>query len=229
MRLSRPIRTSLELLPEGDLTVYRPPHFQENDPATLDSFIDAHALATLVAASATGLVANHIPLLRLRTPTGGTVLHGHVARANEFWKIVPSQSPVLAIFGGAHHYISPAWYPTKQQSGEVVPTWNYLVVHAHGRIRFIDDTRWLRVLVEALTDRHEAGRPAPWAITDAPPAYVDRMLRAIVGFEIDMERVEGKFKSSQNRTEPERRGAAAGLADDGVSDAETSELVRARD
>ena len=209
--------------------MYRPTHFQEKDTATLDAFIDDHALATLVAAPATGIVANHIPLLRLRTPTGGTVLHGHVARANEFWKIVPSQSPVLAIFSGAHHYISPAWYPTKQESGEVVPTWNYVVVHAHGRIRFIDDARWLRVLVESLTDRHEAGRPDPWAVSDAPTAYVDRMLRAIVGFEIEVERVEGKVKASQNRTEPERRGAAAGLAADGVPQADVSELVRARD
>jgi len=126
--------------------VYRPAHFREDDPARIAAFIDAHALAVLVVNSPSGLLANHIPLLRFETD-GGTVLRGHVARANELWKVVPSGSEVLAIFAGAGVYITPSWYPTKATSGEVVPTWNYTVVHAHGRIRFIEDPEWLRTLV----------------------------------------------------------------------------------
>jgi transcriptional regulator len=206
--------------------MYRPAHFQENDPATLAEFVDSHPLAVLVAASPAGLVANHIPLLRLQEPGGPTVLRGHVARGNDFWKITPAQSPVLAIFGGPARYISPAWYPTKAETGEVVPTWNYLVVHAHGRITFTEDATWLRTLVEALTDRHEGSRPMPWKVSDAPSKYLELMLRAIVGFEIVVERLEGKFKASQNRTERERAGAAAGLLADGVPEDVVAEIVR---
>ena len=148
--------------------MYRPAHFQQNDPATLAAFMDSHPLAVLVAAPPTGIVANHIPLLRLQDAGGRMLLHGHVARGNDFWKITPAESPVLAIFGGPDRYISPAWYPTKAETGEVVPTWNYLVVHAHGRITFTQDTTWLLTLVEALTDRHEAIRPLPWKVSDAP-------------------------------------------------------------
>jgi transcriptional regulator len=133
---------------------------------------------------------------------------------------------VLAIFGGPDRYISPAWYPTKAETGEVVPTWNYLVVHAHGRITFTQDAAWLRTLVEALTNRHEGVRKMPWKVSDAPSAYVDRMLRAIVGFEIVVERLEGKFKASQNRTEGERAGAMAGLAADGDPEELVAQIVR---
>jgi transcriptional regulator len=206
--------------------VYRPAHFREDDPAVVGSFVDAHALAVLVAHPPAGLLANHIPLLRFPAADGGTVLRGHVARGNDFWKVVPSGSEVLAIFGGAERYITPSWYPTKQTTGEVVPTWNYLVVHAHGRVRFIDEIEWLRALVTALTERHEHARQAPWAVTDAPPKYIERMLGAIVGFEISVDRLEGKFKASQNRTEAERAGARAGLAADGVPEATRRDLVR---
>lgn len=206
--------------------MYRPAHFREDDPAILDAFIDAHALAVLVANSAAGLVANHIPLLRFPADGGGTVLRGHVARANDFWKIVPSGQEVLAVFGGADCYVTPSWYPTKKLTGEVVPTWNYSVVHAHGRIRFIDDREWVHTLVVALTERHEAPRPAPWAVADAPPTYIARMLGAIVGFEIAVERMEGKVKASQNRTEAERAGVSAGLSAEGASDEARRELVR---
>ena len=208
--------------------MYRPAHFREDDPATIAAFIDAHALAVLVANSPTGLLANHIPLLRFEADGGGMLLRGHVARANEFWKVVPEGSEVLAVFAGADRYITPSWYPTKATSGEVVPTWNYTVVHAHGRIRFIEDAGWLRTLVGALTERLEASRSAPWAVTDAPAPYIARMLGAIVGFEITVERLEGKVKASQNRTDAEREGVSAGLVADGVPEDLRRDLVRPR-
>jgi transcriptional regulator len=206
--------------------VYRPAHFREDDPATLAKFVDDHPLATLVAATAAGLVANHIPLLRLPAEGGAPRLRGHVARGNDLWKSLPAKHPVLAIFGGPHHYVSPAWYPTKAESGEVVPTWNYAVVHAHGRIEFFEDREWLRGFVTLLTERHESGRQAPWAVTDAPPRFVDRMLGAIVGFEISVDRLEGKFKSSQNRNERERQGVEGALRAEGEPAAIIELLVR---
>jgi len=208
--------------------MYRPPLFRENDAATLAAFVDAHPLAVLVAAPPSGLVANHIPLLRLPESGDRMVLRGHVARANDFWKITPADSAVLAIFGGHDRYISPGWYPTKAETGEVVPTWNYSVVHAHGRIQFIEDTAWLRTLVEALTDRHEAARPMPWKVADAPAAYLKRMLGAIVGFEIAVDRLEGEFKASQNRTERERAGVVSGLTADGDPPELVEQIVRAK-
>jgi len=206
--------------------MYRPPHFREDDPKTLAAFVDAHPLAALIAATPSGLVANHIPLLRLQNSDGHTVFHGHVARANDLWRVAPAGSVVLAIFGGPDRYISPTWYPTMTETGEVVPTWNYAVVHAHGRIRFNEDLTWLRALVEALTDRHEAGQPTPWRVADAPHDYLARMLRAIVGFEIAVERLEGKFKASQNRTESERVGVNAAFVADGVPEDVRAQLVR---
>ena len=208
--------------------MYRPAYFREDDSATIGAFVDAHALAVLVANSPAGLLANHIPLLRFEDEGGGMLLRGHVARANDFWKVVPSGTEVLAVFAGADRYITPSWYPTKATSGEVVPTWNYSVVHAHGRIRFIDDASWLHALVVALTERHEGPRPAPWAVSDAPPPYIARMLGAIVGFELTVERLEGKVKASQNRTEAERDGVVAGLTQDGVPVDLHRDLVRPR-
>jgi transcriptional regulator len=208
--------------------MYRPAHFRENDPATLAAFVDAHPLAVLVAAGPAGLVANHIPLIRLENPDadGRMLLRGHVARANDFWQTTAAESSVLAIFGGLDRYISPAWYPTKAETGEVVPTWNYSVVHAHGRITFTQDAVWLRALVEALTNRHEGVRAVPWKVSDAPSGYVDRMLKSIVGFEIAVERLEGKFKSSQNRTERERAGVVKGLTADGDTEEMVAQIVR---
>ena len=206
--------------------MYRPSHFREDDPAALAAFVDAHPLATLVAATPAGLVANHIPLLRLGGEAAPVRFRGHVARANDLWKVLPAGHPVLAIFGGPHHYVSPAWYPTKAESGEVVPTWNYVVAHAHGRIEFIDDREWLRGFVTQLTERHESGRPAPWAVSDAPGKFIDRMLGAIVGFEIAIDRFEGKFKSSQNRNDRERAGVVGALEAEGQTPETVGLLVR---
>ena len=206
--------------------MYRPAHFREDRPELLEAFVAAHPLGTLVVASADGLVANHIPMLLERDADGHHVLRGHVARANELWRVVAPGTPVLVIFGGAQRYVTPSWYPSKRATGEVVPTWNYTVVHAHGPIRFIEERDWLLALVGTLTERNERERVAPWRVTDAPAAYLERMLRAIVGFEIAVGRLEGKFKASQNRTAEDRAGVAAGLAADGVGAAERDELVR---
>jgi transcriptional regulator len=206
--------------------MYRPAHFREDRPELLEAFVAAHPLGALVLATPGGLVANHIPMLLARDADGHPVLRGHVARANELWRVVAAGAPALVLFGGAQHYVTPSWYPSKRATGEVVPTWNYAVVHAHGPIRFIADRDWLLTLVGTLTDLNERGRAVPWRVADAPAPYLDRMLRAIVGFEIAVERLEGKFKASQNRTAEDRAGVAAGLAADGVGAAELGELVR---
>ena len=206
--------------------MYLPAHFREDRPERLEAFVAAHPLGALVVATPDGLEANHIPMLLSRDAAGRSVLHGHVARANELWRRAADGTPALVIFGGAQRYVTPSWYPSKRVTGEVVPTWNYAVVHAHGPIRFIQDRDWLLALVSTLTELNERPRAAPWHVTDAPAAYVERMLRAIVGFEIAVERLEGKFKASQNRTAEDRAGVAAGLAAEGVDAAEREELVR---
>jgi transcriptional regulator len=208
--------------------MYRPPHFREDDPERLDAFVSAHPLATLVAHVAGGLVANHVPLLMVRDEAGRRVLRGHVARANELWRALSADAPVLAIFQGAESYVTPAWYAAKAATGEVVPTWNYAVVHAHGTIRFFDERDRLHALVSSLTDEHERPRTQPWAVDDAPTPYVDRMLSAIVGLEIEVTRYEGKFKASQNRTAEDRARIASGLEADGRSDDERAELVQSK-
>jgi transcriptional regulator len=179
--------------------LYIPAAFREDDPAVLHEFIRAHPLATLVTQGPAGLNANEIPLLLAED---GLVLRGHVARANPVWR--DAQGAALAVFKGQDHYISPSWYPSKQEHGRVVPTWNYSVVHAHGTLQFFEDKERLRDIVDQLTRTHEAHFPAPWHITDAPPDYIDGLLNAIVGFDLTITRLEGKFKQSQNRPEADR-------------------------
>lgn len=208
--------------------MYRPPHFREDDPARLDALVTAHPLATLVANADGGLVANHVPLLLTRDDAGRRVFRGHVARANELWRALPPDAPVLAIFQGAESYVTPAWYAAKAVTGEVVPTWNYAVVHAHGTIRFFDDRERLHALVSRLTNEHERPRAQPWAVDDAPAPYVERMLSGIVGLEIEVARYEGKFKASQNRSAEDRARIDAGFAADGRGPEERSELVQTR-
>jgi len=188
--------------------MYNPPHFREERPDVLAEAIREIAFATLVLQGQNGLIANHLPFL-LDAQRG--VLRGHVARANPVWKETPGDREALAIFLGPDAYITPSWYATKAQTGNVVPTWNYLTVHAHGRLEFFDDATRLRALVTDLTDRHEGARARPWAVSDAPPEYIDTMLRAIVGVELKITRLEGKWKMSQNRDEADREGVRAGL------------------
>jgi transcriptional regulator len=168
-------------------------------------------LATLVAMTARGLDANHLPLVLDDSRGELGALRGHVARSNPVWREVPAGSEVLAVFQGDDRYISPSWYPTKREHGKVVPTWNYAVVHARGQIAWHDDPAWLRELVETLTNLHERNSAEPWRVADAPAEFIDRNLRSIVGFEIRITALDGKWKVSQNRTPDERAAVVAEL------------------
>jgi transcriptional regulator len=189
--------------------MYRPSHFEQHDAAALHALMREHPLATLVTQQGGGITADAIPL-EFDAPS--RTLRGHVARANPLWREAAGQ-PVLAVFNGPQAYITPSWYPSKATTHKVVPTWNYTLVHAHGLLRVVDDAPWLHALVTGLTRHHEAPRAAPWAVADAPDDYVQQMLRAIVGIEIPVDRLIGKWKISQNRSDEDRLGVAAGLAE----------------
>jgi transcriptional regulator len=193
--------------------MYLPKHFEQHDPAALQALMREHPLAALVSSGPDGLTADHVPLEYDATTQ---TLRGHVARANPLWRQAGGQ-PVLAIFRGAQAYITPSWYPGKAEHHKVVPTWNYAVVHAHGTLRVVDNAPWVHGLVSGLTGHHEARRPQPWAVSDAPEPYIEQMLQAIVGIEIPVARLVGKWKISQNRGAADRDGVAAGLAADGMA------------
>jgi transcriptional regulator len=188
--------------------MYIPEHFREDRPQVLHDAMRRIAFATLVTE---GLEANHLPML-----LGDGVLRGHVARANAVWK--QGDGPALGIFLGEHAYVSPNWYPSKSATGKAVPTWNYITVHARGTIKWIQDADWLHAHVSSLSDTHEAIQPKPWAVGDAPASYVDALLRAIVGFELTIEMLEGKWKLSQNRDAADRDGVRDGLLREGRAD-----------
>jgi transcriptional regulator len=188
--------------------MYLPRHFEQTDAAALQALMREHPLATLVSVQDGVPTADHVPL---EFDAAGQTLRGHVARANPLWRLAAGQ-PVLAVFSGPQAYVTPSWYPGKAATHKVVPTWNYTVVHAQGVLRAVDDAPWLHALVSGLTAHHEAPRPQPWAVADAPADYVQQMLGAIVGIEIAVQRLVGKWKISQNRNEPDRLGVAAGLA-----------------
>lgn len=191
--------------------MYVPGHFAESRIDVLHGLVRAHPLGALVVHTLHGLDANHIPFEIDPEPAPFGTLRGHVARANPVWRDFSPEVGALVIFEGPHAYISPAWYASKQEHGKVVPTWNYAVVHAHGPLRVIDDPVWLRNFVEQLTNRHEAPRRDPWKVTDAPADFIDSTVGAIVGIEIPISRFTGKWKVSQNRSEKDRAGVAAGL------------------
>ena len=188
--------------------------FREERIEVLHALIKSHPLATLVTTTAQGLEANHIPLLIDPEPTPFGTLRGHVARANPLWR-TSKDANVLAVFQGPQGYITPSWYPSKAQHGKVVPTWNYAVVHVHGSLRVYEDAEWLRRLVTRLTESQESPREKPWHITDAPEDYIDTMLKAIVGIEIPVQRMQGKWKMSQNRLPQDRNGVIKSLQSQG--------------
>jgi transcriptional regulator len=161
---------------------------------------------------ATGLFASHIPMVLEQNGAMGR-LKGHISQANTQWRDYTPSVEALAIFSGPQHYITPSWYPEKQETGKVVPTWNYVVVHAYGHLRVIEDGEWLMAHLEKLTNTHEAGFSIPWKIGDAPADYIAALAKGIVGLEMDIQRIEGKWKVSQNRSERDRIGVAEGLAD----------------
>jgi transcriptional regulator len=191
--------------------VYIRQDHQLGDTDTMLALIDDHALGAWVLAGENGLVANHVPFLldRSRGPQGTLV--GHVARANPVWRMLDAPASSLVIFQGPQSYITPNWYPGKAEHGKVVPTWDYAVVHAHGVARAIDDPAWLMDMLERLTNAQEAAQPAPWRVADAPPEYIDKLLRAIVGIEITIDRFEAKLKASQDEAVRDRLGTVEGL------------------
>lgn len=207
--------------------MYVPKHFAETRVETLHELMRAHPLAALVTLTPDGLDANHIPFELDPEPAPFGTLRGHIARANPLWRDASREVGALAIFQGPGTYISPSWYPTKQETGKVVPTWNYAIVHAHGPLRVIEDRHWLRELVERLTNRHEAGRRDPRKVTDAPADFIDQQLGAIIGLELPIARLVGKWKTSQNRPARDQDGVVAGLLQEGhESAAAMAELVR---
>ena len=203
--------------------MYLPKYFEESRTAILHAMMRARPLATLVTLCDSGLNANHIPMETVLEPAPHGMLRGHIARANPLWREYREGTAALAIFQGPQTYISPSFYPSKKQTGEVVPTWDYAVVHAHGSLRFVQDSAWLRALVVRLTDSHEASRQAPWEVADAPPPYIEKMLTQIVGFEFSITALTGKWKLSQNHPAANRQGVVAGLRAN--ADADSREIA----
>jgi len=205
--------------------MYIPKFNEETRTPVLHQLMHKRPLASLITFGRSGLFASHLPMiLEVREVDTLGMLKCHVSRANAQWKDFDSEVEALAIFSGAKHYISPNWYAEKQATGKVVPTWNYAVVHAYGYLKVMEDTEWLRAHVESLTKIHESGMSQPWAVSDAPVEYVAAMLRGIVGFEMQITRLEGKWKVSQNRSESDRRGVVDGL--DALDTPEAQEMAR---
>jgi transcriptional regulator len=205
--------------------MYVPPAFRDDDLTSIHSAMRAARLSSLVTATANGLIATPLPLLLDETEGSQGVLYGHIARANPQWRTAPIGDG-MAIFMGPDAYVSPSWYATKQETGKVVPTWNYVAVHAYGPVEFFEDADKLLAVVMRLTDLYEQPRPAPWSVTDAPEPFIAAQLRGIVGVRMPITRLDGKRKMSQNRNEQDRGGVAANLAlSDRAADRAVAELI----
>jgi transcriptional regulator len=196
--------------------MYTPAHFDESRPEVLHALMREHPFGLLVTQSDAGLSANGIPFLfdAQRGPLG--TLRAHVARGNPVWREARQDAESLVVFQGPQAYVSPSWVASKAQTGMVVPTWNYVLVQARGELRVHDDPDWVLQLVSELTDRHESPREAPWKVADAPEGYTRGLLKAIVGLEIELTSLTGKWKASQNKSAADREGIAAGLAREGT-------------
>ncbi|MCL6417826.1 FMN-binding negative transcriptional regulator [Aestuariirhabdus sp. Z084] len=202
-----------------------PKKFQQDDPAQLRDIIVNYPFASLVTHSEQGLEVSHLPFY-LNQSEGKDILQGHIARANPLWKSLGDQSEVLVVFHGPNCYISPNHYPTKQETGKAVPTWNYIAVHAKGVLSFIQDAQWNLGMLNNLTSQHEAGRADAWSLADAPAGYIERMLPAIVGIEIEVRSITGQWKLSQNQPEVNRQGVITGLYQETNTDShKVAELV----
>ncbi|MCA0045945.1 FMN-binding negative transcriptional regulator [Mesorhizobium sp. B283B1A] len=205
--------------------MYTPPAFRDDDMDFLRASVRASPLANFVTATAEGLFASPLPLLLDESEGEHGVIYGHLAKANPQCR-VPPLGDGLAIFMGPEAYVTPAWYATKQETGKVVPTWNYVTVHAYGPVEFFEDTGRLLEAVNRLTDHHEGERVSPWAVSDAPSDFVQAQLRGIVGMRMSITRIEGKRKMSQNRNAADRAGVAAGLAaSERASDREVASFI----
>lgn len=192
--------------------MYRPAAFRQDDLTTLHAQIRACGLALVSSAGQQGLQASHLPLLLEPGEGEFGTLYGHFARANPHWRDLADGTETLVVFSGPDAYVHPGWYPSKAEHGKMVPTWNYIAVHAWGQAEVFDEPERLLQLVSRLSDQHEQGRPKPWAVSDAPRDYIDAMLRAIVGFALPIRRIEGQWKLSQNRTPSDRAGVRNGMA-----------------
>lgn len=188
--------------------MYLPHHFAETRPEILHALIHENPLGTLITEADGSPVADEIPFVLDRTRN---VLLAHLARANPLSKMHPPERRVLVVFRGPQAYVSPAWYPGKAEHGRVVPTWNYVIAQAVGQMSVVDDPAWLRAQLETITTRQESGRTAPWQVADAPEDFVAQQMKGIIGIEIAIETLTGKWKASQNRSAPDRAGVAAGL------------------
>jgi transcriptional regulator len=209
--------------------MYIPKHFEEQRVDVMHELIRTRPLATVVTQSAIGLSADHIPLLVSESPGPFGTLRGHVARANPIVARLAGGSDALAVFHGPDAYVTPSWYATKLETGKVVPTWNYVAVHAYGVLRLVEDPAWLRDLLDRLTAHNEAKFAAPWSVADAPADYIDKSMKAIVGIEMVITRLTGKWKVSQNQSAPNRAGVVEGLKASGGRDAsEMASLVESR-
>ena len=197
--------------------MYVPAHFAETRKEVLHSRIVQHPFGTLITHGSNGLDANHIPFELAAEEGELGVLRAHVARANPVWQEVANGDEVLVVFHAGDAYISPNWYPSKHELHKQVPTWNYMVVHAHGRMTILDDERYVRGVVGRLTRTHEASEPKPWKMGDAPKDYVDAMVKAIVGIQVEITRLVGKSKLSQNKEARDIQGAAEALKSSGES------------
>lgn len=193
--------------------MYQPAHHREDRLEVQQALVESHPFGLLISQGADGLLANGVPFRLSRDEGALGTLRAHLARANPQWKGLDGQ-PVLIVFQGPLNYVSPGHYETKKETGKVVPTWNYVMVQARGIARVHEDADWLSRQINDLTDHHEKGRPAPWAVSDAPESYIESQLRGIVGVEIAIASLEGKWKVSQNRPEADRRGVAEGLAEE---------------
>ena len=192
--------------------MYLPSAFRQDDLAELHAQLQASPFALLTSAGAAGVQASHLPLLLAPDEGEFGTLYGHFARANPHWRDLQGGAEELAVFSGPDAYISPGWYPAKAEHSKVVPTWNYIAVHARGPVELIEEPERLLQIVSRLSDQHESGRERPWAVSDAPREYIDSMLRAIVGFALPIRRLEGKWKLGQNRSAADQAGVRDGLA-----------------
>lgn len=193
--------------------MYIPRFNEETRLDVMHALIESQPFATLVTTGSSGLIASHIPMVLNRTEGPHGTLRCHLSRANKQWRDLTTSVEALAIFSGTHHYISPNWYPEKAEDGKVVPTWNYAVVHAYGPIRLVEDPTQLLAHLNALTTQHESGFPTPWQVSDAPADYIASQMKGIIGIEIPITRIEGKWKVSQNKSERTLHAVEQGLED----------------
>ena len=206
--------------------MYIPKHFQQDDIDVLKKLINEYPLATIVINGHNGLNASHIPFYLNADSSGKTLLQGHIAKANSLWQECEDDAQVICIFHGPQTYISPNWYETKKEHGKVVPTWNYISVHAHGTLRLIHDANWKLAQINHLTRQSESEQTVPWSVSDAPPEFIEKLLPAIVGIEIAVEKLEGQWKLSQNQPEKNQSGVIKGLTSSGkYNDSVIAQLI----